>query len=68
MQNAGSKYAGSITAALFIQQFVDTSKVQWAHIDIAGYVPSSHYSAIDLIDLSCMGWLTADRLQNPLNA
>lgn len=38
-QNAGSKYAGSITAALFLQQYVDTEKVQWAHIDIAGYAP-----------------------------
>lgn len=36
MQNAGNKYAGSITAALFLQQYVDTEKVQWAHIDIAG--------------------------------
>jgi leucyl aminopeptidase len=35
-QNAGNKYAGSITAALFLQQYVDTEKVQWAHIDIAG--------------------------------
>jgi leucyl aminopeptidase len=37
VQNAGNKYAGSITAALFLQQYVDTEKVQWAHIDIAGY-------------------------------
>jgi leucyl aminopeptidase len=36
MKNAGNKYAGSITAALFLQQYVDTEKVQWAHIDIAG--------------------------------
>lgn len=36
VQNAGNKYAGSITAALFLQQYVDTEKVQWAHIDIAG--------------------------------
>ena len=35
-QNAGSKYAGSITAALFLQKYVDTKKVQWAHVDIAG--------------------------------
>ena len=42
VQNAGSKYAGSITAALFLQQYVDTEKVQWAHIDIAGCELASH--------------------------
>ncbi|KAK9812763.1 hypothetical protein WJX72_003306 [[Myrmecia] bisecta] len=36
MKNAGNRYAGAITAALFLEKFVDTDKVQWAHIDIAG--------------------------------
>jgi len=34
MKNAGSRPAGSITAALFLQQFVE--QTPWAHIDIAG--------------------------------
>jgi leucyl aminopeptidase len=34
MKNAGSRAAGSITAALFLKQFVQ--QTPWAHIDIAG--------------------------------
>jgi leucyl aminopeptidase len=34
MKNAGSRYGGSITAAQFLQRFVD--KTPWAHLDIAG--------------------------------
>ncbi len=33
--NMGGKYGGSITAALFLQKFVDKG-ASWAHIDIAG--------------------------------
>jgi len=38
VQNVGkSRYGGAITAALFLQKFVDDEKVKsWAHIDIAG--------------------------------
>ena len=34
MKNVGSKYGGSITAAQFLQRFVND--VPWVHIDIAG--------------------------------
>jgi leucyl aminopeptidase len=34
MQNIGSRGAGSITAAQFLQRFVN--KTPWAHLDIAG--------------------------------
>ena len=34
MKNIGPRYGGSITAALFIQRFVN--KLPWAHLDIAG--------------------------------
>lgn len=34
MRNTGPRFAGSITAALFLQEFVND--VPWAHIDIAG--------------------------------
>ncbi|KAL8497606.1 hypothetical protein ACS0TY_021079 [Phlomoides rotata] len=37
MVNTGGRQGGSITAALFLKQFVD-EKVQWMHIDIAGPV------------------------------
>ena len=34
MKNTGSRNGGSITAAQFLQRFVD--KTPWAHLDIAG--------------------------------
>ncbi|MDX1739451.1 MAG: leucyl aminopeptidase, partial [Alphaproteobacteria bacterium] len=39
MKNIGGKYAGSITAAQFLQRFVNGTK--WAHLDIAGMAWSS---------------------------
>jgi len=35
MKNIGGPYAGSITAALFLQEFV-ADGIAWAHLDIAG--------------------------------
>jgi leucyl aminopeptidase len=37
MQNIGPREAGSITAAQFLQRFIDDG-VRWAHLDIAGMV------------------------------
>ncbi|MFX9703672.1 leucyl aminopeptidase, partial [Acinetobacter baumannii] len=37
MKNVGPRGAGSITAAQFIQRFVEPG-VKWAHLDIAGMV------------------------------
>ena len=37
MKNVGPRYGGSITAAQFIQRFVEKG-VAWAHLDIAGTV------------------------------
>lgn len=34
LQNIGAKWAGSVTAALFLSEFV--GKTKWAHIDLAG--------------------------------
>ena len=34
MKNTGGRFGGSITAAQFLQRFVD--KTPWAHLDIAG--------------------------------
>ncbi len=46
MKNIGGKGAGSITAAQFLQRFVDDG-VKWAHLDIAGMVwsdkPGPHH-------------------------
>ena len=35
MQNIGTRYGGSITAAQFIQRFI-VKNTPWAHLDIAG--------------------------------
>ncbi len=35
MKNTGERYGGAITAALFLQKFIE-SGVHWAHLDIAG--------------------------------
>ncbi|RKH79984.1 leucyl aminopeptidase, partial [Corallococcus praedator] len=40
MKNVGPREGGSITAAKFIQRFVDQG-VKWAHLDIAGMVWAS---------------------------
>jgi leucyl aminopeptidase len=40
MKNVGPREAGSITAAQFLQRFVDDG-VKWAHLDIAGMVWAS---------------------------
>jgi leucyl aminopeptidase len=37
MKNSGPREGGSITAATFLQRFVDEG-VKWAHLDIAGMV------------------------------
>jgi len=37
MKNAGARFGGSITAAQFLQRFIDKGRV-WAHLDIAGMV------------------------------
>jgi leucyl aminopeptidase len=42
LKHTGSRYGGSITAALFLREFV--GKTRWAHIDIAGpaYLSDTH--------------------------
>lgn len=35
VKNTGGRFAGTITAGLFLQEFVDP-KIPWAHVDIAG--------------------------------
>lgn len=40
VNNAGGAFAGSITAALFLQRFVRQAKA-WAHLDIYGWAPEA---------------------------
>ncbi len=45
MKNIGGRFAGSITAAQFLQRFVN--KVPWAHLDVAGTAIDAEKSAIN---------------------
>jgi leucyl aminopeptidase len=45
MKNIGGRLAGSITAAQFLQRFVN--KVPWAHLDVAGTAMDAEKSAIN---------------------
>jgi len=45
MKNTGGRFAGSITAAQFLQRFVE--KTPWAHLDVAGTAMSSPASDIN---------------------
>ena len=45
MKNTGGRWGGSITAAQFLQRFVD--KTPWAHLDIAGTALSSPQTDIN---------------------
>jgi leucyl aminopeptidase len=62
MKNIGGRYAGAITAAQFLQRFVD--KTKWAHLDIAGTAFSSQKSDVST------GWASGygARLLNQLVA
>lgn len=43
IKNNGGRWAGAITAAKFLETFVD-KKIPWAHIDIAGPAMSNDYN------------------------
>jgi leucyl aminopeptidase len=60
MKNAGGRHAGSITAAQFLQRFVD--KTPWAHLDIAGTGMSSPAGDINQSWGSGWGVRLLDRL------
>lgn len=40
MKNCGERYGGSITAALFLEEFIEKD-IRWAHLDIAGPATNS---------------------------
>ncbi|MCB1495902.1 MAG: leucyl aminopeptidase [Bauldia sp.] len=45
MKNVGGRYAGSVTAAQFLQRFVE--KTPWAHLDVAGTAMDSRQTEIN---------------------
>src|SRR5690606_6631463 len=60
VKNAGSRYGGSITAAQFLQRFVDNTP--WAHLDIAGTAMGAPLSEINQSWGSGYGVRLLDRL------
>jgi leucyl aminopeptidase len=60
MKNTGGRDAGSITAAQFLQRFVE--KTRWAHLDIAGTGMSSPQTDINQSWSSGFGVRLLDRL------
>ncbi len=60
MKNIGGRFAGSITAAQFLQRFA--GKTAWAHLDIAGTAMDSPKTAISQSWASGFGVRLLDRL------
>ncbi|MGO9701613.1 MAG: leucyl aminopeptidase [Xanthobacteraceae bacterium] len=60
MKNTGGRYGGSITAAQFLQRFVN--KTPWAHLDIAGTALGSPQTDINKSWSSGWGVRLLDRL------
>ena len=67
MNNIGGPEGGSITAALFLQEFVDDFrkefKTEWAHLDIAGAAMSGKTSK-DLATGRCVPLLVQFLLED----
>jgi leucyl aminopeptidase len=61
MRNAGSREAGSITAAQFLQRFVKEGTI-WAHLDVAGTAMASPTTDISQSWASGYGVMLLDRL------
>jgi len=63
MKNSGGRYGGSISAALFLKEFVDCPS--WAHLDIAGTAYTDRDTGRDPRGATGMGVrLTIDFLQS----
>jgi leucyl aminopeptidase len=60
MQNIGTGGAGSITAAKFLERFIDKG-VKWAHLDIAGVECSEKDTALTPKGASGFGVILLDR-------
>ncbi len=60
MKNTGNRHGGSITAAQFLQRFVD--KTPWAHLDIAGTAMGASKTEINQSWGSGFGVRLLDRL------
>ena len=70
MKNAGGGFAGSVTAALFLERFV--GDVPWMHFDVYGWTPTArpgHPKGGDMFALRALyHWLKAGGLNGDFSA
>lgn len=68
MKNAGGSFAGSVTAALFLERFVGNRP--WMHFDVYGWNPASrpgHPKGADLYAVRALfSWLASGGLNTPM--
>lgn len=69
MKNAGGSFAGAVTAALFLERFVD--KRPWMHFDVYGWNPSTrpgHPKGADMYAIrGLFSWLASGGLSTPMD-
>lgn len=69
MKNAGGSFAGAVTAALFLERFVD--KRPWMHFDVYGWNPSTrpaHPKGADIYAIrGLFAWLASGGLNTPMD-
>jgi leucyl aminopeptidase len=69
MKNAGGSFAGSVTAALFLERFV--AKRPWMHFDVYGWNPATrpgHPSGADIYAVrGLFSWLASGGLNTPMD-
>lgn len=70
MKNAGGGFAGSVTAALFLERFV--GDVPWMHFDVYGWTPTArpgHPKGGDMFAVRALyHWLKAGGLNGDFSA
>ena len=70
MKNAGGGFAGSVTAALFLERFVNDRP--WMHFDVYGWTPTArpgHPKGGDMFALRALyHWLKAGGLNGDFTA
>jgi leucyl aminopeptidase len=68
MKNSGGSFAGAVTAALFLERFVDGRP--WMHFDVYGWNPSNrpaHPKGADIYAVRALfSWLASGGLNTPM--
>lgn len=69
MKNSGGSFAGAVTAALFLERFVDSRP--WMHFDVYGWNPSprpAHPAGADVYAIrGLFSWLASGGLNTPMD-